>query len=464
MTGNNYWRWLSSSILILFFTTTITSFVCGLSGFSNSDLHKSLVRDGRVYVALSDSPLFWLYWYKDTSPYYNATIVSEFDMGDAKRIVGLSVATPDYLISRSPGSMSVTDVMVFDGSVAYDRFYKPTDNKTDVTNFSTFDIFHKCIDDGSDGGSNDLFVTRSYEMNSTENTILKVIQFIRLKNTTDNTHDTFLPSKSNARGIMFLNFATWTVNSSSSDIFSNFEISSNSGYGWYEFQSVYFYPISSTLNALRIVHGVLMLIGFSILLVLGMLSSRHLKDVLPTKKWVPIHVTLMIASIICILVAFILSIISCSLATNRHFDSIHKYIGIVILILLVAYQFVMSGPVTFVWNNIINKNSKNNHRGKEDDEEEQGFISKTDRTKTFINSALAWTHVWGGRILIAAGCLNLYFGVHGIYASMEWFIGLSIFLFVVLLFIAAAEIMSGKNFKRLMKGKFKKLVGSQNDD
>ncbi|KAF0980813.1 hypothetical protein FDP41_013296 [Naegleria fowleri] len=449
-------------------TTTLVNASSASLLYFTSDLHTLLISNSN-YVVLNQNPVFCFYWKKD-SDFLNGTIVSEIGLKSPnqqqKNIIAISLGVPDYIVAKSSYPLTpLVDVFVFDDYTAYDMFYK--ENDTDVTSATTSDIFHKAKNDTLFGGVNNLKVTNTYEKEFGDQVILKVVEFTRPKNTSDYTHDVLFPLKKNDRGIMFLNFAIWKTSVDSLDIFSNFEIDpSNTGYGWFEFQSIYYYPISSTLQGLRIVHGILMVIGFSLLFIASMLIVRHSHRFISKRKGIVIHATLSIIAVVCILIAFALSIAACSISTNRHFDSIHKWIGLFVVIFIVLYQLPFSGPFTFIYNFIfIKKKSSSSKHPNEDShtEETESFLSKTENTKKFIGDVASFTHVWGGRILIGAGCLNLYFGIHGIYAPYPWFIGISVFLALILLFMLLAECLTPKQVKRLTKGKFKKLFGANND-
>ncbi|KAG2393006.1 hypothetical protein C9374_009583 [Naegleria lovaniensis] len=467
-----FYSFLCFIILSSITTTTLVNASSASALYFKSDLHTQLISNSN-YVVLNQNPVFCFYWKKD-SDILNGTIVSEIGLKaqnqQQKNIIAISLGVPDYIVAKSSYPLTpLVDVFVFDDFTAYDMFYK--ENNTDVTSFTTKDIFHRAKNDTLFGGTNNLKVTNTYEKEFEGDVIFKVVEFIRPKNTSDYSHDVLFPMKKNDRGIMFLNFAIWKTSIDSLDIFSNFEIdSSNTGYGWFEFQSIYYYPISTTLQALRIVHGILMIIGFTLLLIVSMLTVRHSQRFISKRKGVALHATLSIIAVVCILIAISLSIAACSISTNRHLDSIHKWIGLFVMIFIVLYQLPFSGPFTFVYNFIFIKKSASSRlphseESQRNNEEEEGesFLSKTENTKKIIGAIASFTHVWGGRLLIGAGCLNLYFGIHGIYAPYPWFIGISVFLALILLIALLAECVTPKQVKRLTKGKFKKLFGANTE-
>ncbi|EFC44679.1 predicted protein [Naegleria gruberi] len=396
---------------------------------------------------------------------FNGSVVSEFVVNpmvlDESRIIGVSLAVPNIIVERSTIPMRyIVDVMIFNNDNAYDMYYKTNNTNDDLTGFSTSEIFKNAKLDQLDGGLSNIEITSNQELTCVgkDKCIVKVIEFSRLKNTTDVEHDVFLPSKKNERGIMFLNFATWT--SSGENVLSNI-VFSNMGYGWFEFQSIYYYPVTVTLQGLRITHGILMIIGFSLILVASMLAVRHSARFSAKIKGVATHIVLSIVGVVCIVIAFILSLVACSLTTNRHFDSIHKWIGLFVFLALILYQLMLTGPLTAVFHLFFKKKDSQQVSGNGKSTEQESFLRKSSNFKKISKQISTFFHIWGGRIIVLAGILNLYFGVHGIYATSEWFIGLSVYLLVILCLVIFAELFSGKTFRRILKGKFKKILRSK---
>ncbi|KAL9651554.1 hypothetical protein ABK040_001499 [Willaertia magna] len=456
--------------------------------FISSNYHKQLKREYPNFIYLNNDRLFLLYDKKNNYG-WNVTMVTACKLNEIKNNsfkIGLSFASP---------STNLIDVWTFENDTSFSDGFIQTN--LDVTSLSTAEIFTSYRLDYNDTPLENPQVTK-YEEFKTDTELFKIIQFWRAYNFTDGM-DTPLVTQNqkNSRGVKFINYFVYSeiptseVNDLKQMIDDGAVLNQNqtsvivihsSGKGWFEYGTIYFFPINSTLQALRFTHGALMILSFTVLLVLSILSVRYLKPFKElTKIYLYIHITFVLLAILFVVIAFILSTLACHFETKRHYDSIHKIIGIIVFIAMLCYQLPISGPLFYFVKWFLSERKKHSHSilssttpsnggvgGNNNNNGEVGNKNNNNNNTTnnkwnisdeTIKEYIQKLHVWGGRLIILAGILNLYFGIHAVYARPEYFIILSFYLFIILFFIGVIESLGIKTIVNPIRRQIKKQLG-----